>query len=296
MQKYKADEDYMVRATAAEGRIRAFAVRATETVRAAQRIHGTSPNVTAALGRLLTGGLMMGAMMKDAEDRLTLMIRSDGPIRGLTVTADCNGHVKGYPSVSRVELVNRRPGKLDVGASVGHGTLTVVRDEGMREPYSSQIALVSGEIAEDLTVYFAESEQVPSSVGLGVLVDTDESVKNAGGFIIQLMPGATDEDIDGLETALRSMKPITELLAEGRTPEEILESVLGEQGFELLSDMPVMYRCDCSRDRVSRALISLGKNELQKLADEGNPVDMSCSFCKKKYTFTPEEIRAMAER
>jgi molecular chaperone Hsp33 len=287
------ERDYMVRATAAEGRIRAFAVVTSRMVSEMQKTHDTSPNVTAALGRLLTGASMMGAMMKDEEDRLTLSIRSQGPIQGMTVSADNQGHVKGFPNVNQVPLKEKYAGKLDVGSSVGPGTLTVIRDEGLKEPYSSQIRLVSGEIAEDLTYYFAVSEQVPSSVGLGVLVDTDWSVKDAGGFIIQLMPDALDSDIDRLEARLKEIHSITQMLEKGMEPEDILEHILGDMGLEILSEMPVAYRCDCSRERIERALLSISRSDLQEMIDDGKPVEMKCQFCNKAYRFTPEELKAM---
>lgn len=287
------ERDYMVRATAAEGRIRAFAVVTSHMVSEMQKTHDTSPNVTAALGRLLTGASMMGAMMKDEGDRLTLSVRSQGPIRGMTVSADNQGHVKGFPNVNQVPLKKKYAGKLDVGSSVGPGTLTVIRDEGLKEPYSSQIRLVSGEIAEDLTYYFAVSEQVPSSVGLGVLVDTDWSVKDAGGFIIQLMPDALDSDIDRLEARLKEIHSITQMLEKGMEPEDILEHILGNMDLEILSEMPVAYRCDCSRERIERALLSISRSDLQEMIDDGKPVELKCQFCNKAYRFTPEELKAM---
>jgi molecular chaperone Hsp33 len=287
------ERDYMVRATAAEGRIRAFAVVTSRMVSEMQKTHDTSPNVTAALGRLLTGASMMGAMMKDEEDRLTLSIRSQGPIQGMTVSADNQGHVKGFPNVNQVPLKEKYAGKLDVGSSVGPGTLTVIRDEGLKEPYSSQIRLVSGEIAEDLTYYFAVSEQVPSSVGLGVLVDTDWSVKDAGGFIIQLMPDALDSDIDRLEARLKEIHSITQMLEKGMEPEDILEHILGNMDLEILSEMPVAYRCDCSRERIERALLSISRSDLQEMIDDGKPVELKCQFCNKAYRFTPEELKAL---
>lgn len=287
------ERDYMVRATAAEGRIRAFAVVTNHMVSDMQKTHDTSPNVTAALGRLLTGASMMGAMMKDEGDRLTLSVRSQGPIQGMTVSADNQGHVKGFPNVNQVPLKEKYAGKLDVGSSVGPGTLTVIRDEGLKEPYSSQINLVSGEIAEDLTYYFAISEQVPSSVGLGVLVDTDWTVKDAGGFIIQLMPDALDSDIDRLEARLKEIHSITQMLEKGMEPEDILEHILGDMGLEILSEMPVAYRCDCSRERIERALLSISRSDLQEMIDDGKPVELKCHFCNKAYRFTPEELKAL---
>lgn len=285
------ERDYMVRATAAEGRIRAFAIVTSHMISDMQKTHDTSPNVTAALGRLLTGATMMGAMMKDERDRLTLSIRSQGPIQGMTVSADNQGHVKGFPNVNQVPLKEKYAGKLDVGASVGPGTLTVIRDEGLKEPYSSQINLVSGEIAEDLTYYFAVSEQVPSSVGLGVLVDTDWTVKDAGGFIIQLMPDAKESDIDKLEARLKEIHSITQMLEKGMEPEDILKHILGDMGLEVLSEMPVSYTCDCSRERIEKALLTIPRSDLQEMIDDGKPIEMKCQFCNKEYSFSPKELQ-----
>lgn len=283
--------DYIVRGTAADGYIRAFAASTRDLTEEARNIHQTSPVVTAALGRLLTAGCMMGTMLKGEDDLLTLTIRGDGPLQGLTVTADSRGKVKGFPYQPQVWIDPRSDGKLDVGGAVGRGTLTVVRDQGLKEPYSSQVSLVSGEIGDDLTNYFAVSEQVPSSVGLGVLVDRDQHVKEAGGFIIQLMPGVSDEVISELENSLKQIHSVTRLFEEGLTPEQILQRILGTMNPEILETIPAEYHCSCSRERVGKVLLSLGAKELQSLIDEGKPAELNCNFCGKSYTFSVDEMR-----
>ncbi len=285
--------DMIVRATAAGGMIRAFAACTKNLVQEAKDRHGTSPVATAALGRLLTAGAMMGVTLKGDDDLLTLMVRGDGPLSGITVTADAQGRVKGYVNEPQVWIPLKYKGKLDVGGAVGHGTLTVVRDQAFGDPYSSQTELVSGEIAEDLTYYFATSEQVPSSVGLGVLVDTDQNVRQAGGFLIQLMPGFDDETIDRLEAALKGISSVTDMLEEGLSPEGILERILGGMDLEITDRIPTEFYCNCSRERTSRVLLSLGSKELKELIDEGKPIDLECHFCGKKYTFTVEEMEQM---
>lgn len=282
--------DYMVRGTAANGHVRAFAAVSTNLCEQARVIHQTSPNATAALGRLLTGGVMMGDMMKNDDAVLSLSIKSDGPMKGLTVSADSNGHVKGFPYVAQVPFAEKYEGKLDVGASVGAGRLIVVKDEGLKEPYSSQINLVTGEIGDDLTYYFAESEQVPSAVGLGVLVNPDESVHSAGGFIIQMMPDAVEEDIAGVEAGLKKLDSVTSHFEKGGTPEELLEFILGDLNFEVLEKKDISFSCNCSRERVSKALISVGKEELKSMIDEGKPVELKCNYCESTYTFDLDEL------
>ena len=282
--------DYIVRATAAEGQIRAFAAVTKEMVEYARAAHDTSPVATAALGRLLTGGAMMGIMMKGDKDLLTLQIKGDGPIGGVVVTADSHGAVKGYVHHPHVILPANSKGKLDVAGAVGKGVLQVIRDLGLREPYQGSVDLQTGEIAEDLTYYFATSEQVPSSVGLGVLMDKDNTVRQAGGFIIQLMPFTPDEVIDQLEKKLSEVTSVTAMLDKGMTPEEILEYLLGDFGLEINEKVETAYRCDCSKDRFAKALISIGRRDLKEMADEGKPVEVNCHFCNKKYQFTPEEI------
>ena len=282
--------DYIVRATAAEGQIRAFAAVTKEMVEYARAAHDTSPVATAALGRLLTGGALMGIMMKGDKDLLTLQIKGDGPIGGVVVTADSHGAVKGYVHHPHVILPANSKGKLDVAGAVGKGVLQVIRDLGLREPYQGSVDLQTGEIAEDLTYYFATSEQVPSSVGLGVLMDKDNTVRQAGGFIIQLMPFTPDEVIDQLEKKLSEVTSVTAMLDKGMTPEEILEYLLGDFGLEINEKVETAYRCDCSKDRFAKALISIGRRDLKEMADEGKPVEVNCHFCNKKYQFTPEEI------
>jgi molecular chaperone Hsp33 len=283
--------DYMVRATAANAQIRAFAVTSRNLVEYARAAHDTSPVVTAALGRLMTGGVMMGSMLKGDDDMLTLQVKGTGPVQGLTVTADAKGNVKGYAENPQAMMPPTPAGKLDVGGVIGAGVLTVIKDMGLKEPYSSTIALQSGEIGDDLTYYFATSEQVPSSVALGVLMDKNNTVKQAGGFIIQLMPFTEDEVIDRLERKLSEIPPVTAMLEDGNTPEQILQLVLGEFGLEITDTMPVQFRCSCSKERVEKVLVSLGRKELQSLIDEGEDVTLNCHFCNTDYTFTVEEVK-----
>lgn len=284
-------EDYIVRGTAADGQIRCFAISAKVLVEEARRRHGTSPVATAALGRLLAGGAMMGAMMKDEKDLLTLQIQCSGPIQGLTVTADAFGHVKGYVNQPLVSLSASQAGKLDVGKALDLGVLTVIKDIGLKEPYAGQVQLVSSEIAEDLTYYFATSEQTPSSVALGVLMNRNNTVAQAGGYIIQLMPGTSDEIIDLLEKRLSQISPVTTLLSEGHTPESMLSTIL--EGLDVtFSDnrIPASFSCNCSKERLSRVLISLGSKELQNLIEEKEPIEMNCHFCNTSYVFEPDEL------
>ena len=278
---------------AADGAVRAFAVTSKETVEYARACHNTSPVVSAALGRLLTGALMMGSMMKGEKDLLTLKIQGDGPCGMILATADSAGHVKGWAENPHVLIHANSKGKLDVSGAVGKGMLQVIRDLGLKEPYVGSCELVSGEIAEDLTYYFASSEQVPSGVGLGVLMNHDNTVRQAGGFIIQLMPFTSEEVVAELEKKLSSAKPVTTMLDEGMTPEDILENLLSGLGLEITDRMPVSYRCDCSRERFSRGLISLGRKELQSMIDEGQAVRIDCQFCKKSYEFTPAEMKEL---
>ncbi len=285
--------DYIVRASAANAQIRAFAATTRDLVEEAKQAHNTCPTVTAALGRLLTAGAMMGSMMKSDSDLLTLQIRGDGPVKGLTVTADAAGNVKGYPIVPQVNLPPNAIGKLDVGGAVGAGFLSVIKDLGMKEPYVGQTAIQTGEIAEDLTYYFAVSEQTPSSVGLGVLMNKDNTVRRAGGFIIQLMPFAEDATIDKLEENLKGLKPVTTMLDEGMTPEDILQTVLAGMEIEFTDTMETGFHCNCSRERVSKALISLGRKEMQSMIDEGKEVTLNCQFCRKSYTFRTEEMKEL---
>ena len=290
------NKEYIIRATAADGMRRACAATTSETVDTARRLHNTSPIATAALGRLMTGALMMGSDMKNDKDLLTIKINCDGPIGGLLVTADSKGHVKGYVNNPGVMLPPNEKGKLDVGGALDLGVLSVIKDTGLKEPYVGQTILVSGEIAEDLTYYLATSEQVPSTVALGVLMNKDNTVRQAGGFMIQLMPGESDEIIDKLEKRIGEISGITSMLDKDMSPEDILRFVLGEFDLRINDSMPCCFECDCTRDRVSQALLSVGKKELQDMIDEGKDVELRCHFCSKKYKFTPEEIRKMMEK
>lgn len=288
--------DYIVRATAANNQIRAFAATTRELVEEARTAHNTSPIATAALGRLLTGGAMMGSMMKGDKDLLTLQIKCSGPIKGLTVTADTQGNVKGYVYNPEVMLPPSEKGKLDVGKALDLGVLSVIKDMGLKEPYVGQTHLVSGEIAEDLTNYFAESEQVPSAVALGVLMNKNNTVKQAGGFIIQLMPFAEEEVIDKLEAKINSITSITALLDQDMTPEMILEEVLGEFGVEILETMPARFHCNCCKERVEKAIVSIGKKDIQEMIEDGEPIEVNCHFCNKKYNFSVEELKGIIRR
>ena len=283
--------DYIVRATAANAQIRAFAITSRETVEHARSAHDLSPVVTAALGRLMTGGVMMGSMLKGEKDMLTLQVGGAGPVHGLTVTADSQGNVKGYADNPQAMMPPNSVGKLDVGGVIGAGVLTVIKDMGLKEPYSSTIELTTGEIGDDLTYYFAASEQIPSSVALGVLMEKNNTVKQAGGFIIQLMPFTSEEVIAKLEEKLTHVSPVTTLLEEGKTPEQILETILGEMGLEITDTLPVQFYCNCSKERVEKVLLSLGKKELQELIDEGQDVELNCHFCNTNYVFSVDELR-----
>lgn len=320
--------DYMVRGTAANAGLRIFAATTRETVETARAAHNTSPVMTAALGRLLTAGAMMGSMMKGEEDILTLQIRGEGPGRGLTVTADSGGNVKGYALVPQVILPANEKGKLDVGGAlmgrendrtmgsgagedgpqaddkadaekergsafpVG-GILSVIKDLGMKEPYVGQTVLQTGEIAEDLTYYFAVSEQTPSSVGLGVLMEKNNTVKQAGGFIIQLMPYAEDAVIEKLEQNLQRISSVTTMLEEGLTPEGILEKVLDGMDIEWTDTLPVRFYCNCDKERVERALVSIGEKELTDIIAEGKPIEVKCHFCNRAYEFTVADLEKL---
>ena len=288
--------DYMIRATAADGQIRAFAATTRDTVEYARNAHNTSPIATAALGRLMTAAAMMGSDLKGEGELLTLRIEGDGPIGGLLVTADGKGDVKGYAFNPDVMLPPNAQGKLDVGGALGLGVLSVIKDIGLKEPYVGQTQLVTGEIAEDLTYYFATSEQVSSSVALGVLMNRDNTVRQAGGFIIQLLPGASDETIDKLEAKLSGISSITALLDAGKTPEEILTDILGEFGLEILTKMPVRFHCDCERSRVEKAIISIGRKEIRDMIDEGKEIEVNCQFCNKHYKFSVDELEDMLKK
>lgn len=287
--------DYMVRATAADAQIRAFACTTKEMVEQARASHNTSPVVTAALGRLLSAGAMMGSMLK-GEELLTLQIKGDGPVNGLTVTADANGNVKGYANVPDVILPANAVGKLDVGGAVGNGFLSVIKDLGLKEPYVGQTQLQTGEIAEDLTYYFAASEQVPSCVGLGVLMERSNTVRQAGGFIVQLMPFAEEEVIRKLEENLKQIASVTTMLDQGNTPEQILEIVLAGMDVEITDTLPCRFHCNCDKTRVEKALISIGKKELKDMIDEGKEIEVNCHFCNRNYVFSVEELQALYAR
>ncbi len=285
--------DYLVRATAAGAQIRAFACTTKGVVEAARQAHDISPVVTAALGRLLSAGAMMGSMQKGEEDLLTLQIKGDGPMQGLLVTADSKGGVKGYANVPDVILPANALGKLDVAGAVGHGTLSVIRDMGLKEPYVGQTLLQTGEIAEDLTYYFASSEQVPSSVGLGVLMERDNTVRQAGGFIVQLMPFAEDAAIDRLERILSGITSVTAMLDAGDTPEQMLGRILEGLDCQVTDTCPVAFSCNCSKERIEKVLISLGKKEIQDMIHEGREVEVNCHFCNTHYRFSVEELKGI---
>ncbi len=287
--------DYIVRATAGDGSIRVFAATTRGLVQKAREIHHTSPVASAALGRLLTAAAMMGSMLKGDKDLVTLQIRGDGPLQGIVVSGDCCGRVKGYVFNPNVELPDKYPGKLDVGGAIGAGYLDVIKDIGMREPYAGRIELVTGEIAEDLTYYFAQSEQTPSAVGLGVLVETNTSVRRAGGFMIQLLPGADEGMVSRLEEKLRHVPYVTDLLDAGKTPEEILELLLGDMGLRILDRLPASFSCNCDRQRVEKALISIGREELEKIIEEDGKANLHCHFCAKEYDFTKSDLLCLLE-
>ena len=288
--------DYIVRATAADHSIRAFAITSKNIVEEARKDHNTSPVITAALGRLLSGAAMMGTMMKGEKDLLTVQIQCQGPAQGLTVTADSAGHVKGFPRVADVELPPNALGKLDVGGALGLGVMSVIKDMGLKEPYVGQIALQTGEIAEDLTYYYATSEQTPSSVALGVLMNKENTVRQAGGFIIQLLPGAEEATIAALEKTIGELEPVTTMLNKGMTPEDILELILGQFGLEILDKMPIQFTCNCTKSRVEKALISIGGRELQEMIDEGKSIEVNCQFCNKHYEFSVDELKKLYEK
>lgn len=288
--------DYIVRAMAANHQIRAFAALTKETVETARKAHNTSPVATAALGRLLTGGAMMGVMMKGEKDILTLQIRGNGPINGITVTADSKGRVKGYVGNPNVIIPANAKGKLDVSGAVGAGFMNIIKDLGLKEPYQGQIALQTGEIAEDLTYYFATSEQVPSAVGLGVLMNKDNTVRTAGGFIVQLMPFAEEETIARLEENIAKISSVTTLLDQGHTPESLLEQVLDGFDLEISDTVPTEFYCNCSKARVERALISIGRKDLNEMIQEGKPIELNCHFCNTNYEFSVEDLKEILRK
>ena len=285
--------DYIIRGTAANDQVRFFAAYTKDVVETARQKHNTSPVATAALGRLLTAGAMMGSMCKNDSDVITLQIQCSGPIGGLTVTADSHGHVKGYAQNPVVLIPANSIGKLDVAGAIGKGVLSVIKDIGLKDPYVGQTDLVSGEIAEDLTYYFAVSEQTPSSVGLGVLMNKDNTVRQAGGFIIQLMPDASEETISALEKRLAKVSSVTAMLDSGKTPEDILQELLGDMELAVLDRMAVSFKCGCSKERFARGIASIKKSDIQEMIDTGENIETCCQFCNSKYVFTPDELKEM---
>ena len=290
MEEYK---DYMIRAVAADAQIRAFAITARNLTEAARKAHNTSPIATAALGRAMSGALMMAEMLKGPRDLLTLQIDGDGPLQGLVVTADNQGHVKGYVKNPGVILPPNRQGHLNVGGAIGRGTLTVIRDMNLKDPYIGQIPLVTGEIAEDLTAYYAQSEQIPSSVGLGVLMNRENTVRRAGGFVVQLMPFADEDVIGKLEENIRKISSVTSILEEDSRPEHLLDVVLNGFDIQITSNEDVCFHCNCSRERFARGLVLLGREELESIVAEGKDIELVCQFCNSTYKYTPEEIEKL---
>ncbi len=288
-------KDYIVRATAADSQVRAFAITSGELVEEARKRHNTSPVATAALGRLLTGGAMMGSMMKNETDVLTVKVRGNGPLEGITVTADSHANVKGYVENPDVMLPPKN-GKLDVGGAVGIGIMQVIKDMGLKEPYVGDTMLVTSEIAEDLTYYFASSEQVPSSVGLGVLMEKDNTVKCAGGFIIQMMPFAKEDTVAKIEENLKMVTSVTELLDKGYTPEQILKELLGNVGLEITDTIPTQFYCNCSKERVEKAVASIGRKDIQEMIDEGKDIEVKCHFCNSAYHYRIEDLKQIIKR
>ena len=289
--------DYLVRGMTMDGFVKVVAIRSTEMVRTGATIHNTTPNATAAFGRALTAASMMGNMQKVDNGSMTLQIKGGGPIGSIVCVADPVGNVRGYVYEPNVPLVEKFPGKLDVGATVGtDGTLTVIRDMQMKEPYVGSVPLVSGEIGDDVTAYFVQSEQTPTACALGVLVDRDQSVKVAGGYLVQLLPGAPDEVIDKLEAGIQRAGAVTKMLEQGMTPEDILGQVCGELGVVFMETTPVSYKCYCSRERVTSALISLGRKELEEIKNEGKTFPVECQFCDTVYEFTPEDIEKLLQK
>ncbi len=288
-------EDYIIRATAADGLIRAFVGSFRNTVWEAARIHNTTPVASAVLGRTLVITSIMGLMLKGDDEIITVNIKGDGPVGGVLATSDNKGRVKGYLYNPTADLPLKQNGKLDVGGALGKGVLNVIKDLGLKEPYVSQMPLVSGEIAEDFTHYFTKSEQTPSAVSLGVLVDRDYSIKQAGGFVIQLMPGASDEMADRIQEKLADIKAVTTLLESGKTPEDILKDILGEYGTEILETYSVSYYCNCSKSRVEKALISIGEKDIKKILEEDKQAELNCHFCNKSYSFDEAELMAILD-
>ncbi|MEE1100840.1 MAG: Hsp33 family molecular chaperone HslO [Agathobacter sp.] len=285
--------DYIVRAMAADASIRAFAITSKDIVETARKDHDTTPVMTAALGRLLSVGAMMGAMMKGDKDLLTLQIQCSGPAKGMTVTADSHGNVKGFALNPQVDLPLNSQGKLDVGGALDLGILSVIKDMGLKEPYVGQCQLQTGEIAEDLTYYFATSEQIPSAVGLGVLVDKDGSVKQAGGFILQLMPFTPDDVIEKLEKRIAEIDSVTQMLDRGLSPEQILEEIVGDFGLEITDTIDTAFNCDCSKEKVSRAIATISRKDLDDIINDGESIEVKCQFCNSAYKFDIDELKEL---
>lgn len=296
MNTISKNSDYIVRATAANHQIRAFAISSTNTIEEARQRHNTSPIATVALGRLMSAGAMMGAMMKGDDDIITIQIKGDGPIGGLTVTADAKANVKGYVNNPEVMLPLNSAGQLDVEKALGIGVLSVIKDIGLREPYVGDTILVTSDVTQDITYYFATSEQVPTSVGLSVIMSKDNTVKSAGGFIIQLLPDASEEIISALEKKIKEVKNVTTMLEHGYTPEQMLEELLGEFGLDILDKIPTQFYCNCSKERMSRALISIGRKELSSLIEEGRTIEVNCHFCGSHYNFDVEELKDLLKK
>ncbi len=284
-------KDYIVRAITSDGWVKAMAITSTAMVETARQMHKTTPTATAALGRVLTVTSMMGNLQKVENGALTLQFKGGGPLGTILATSDAEGNVRGYVHNPSISLLEKYAGKLDVGAAVGtDGMLTVIRDLQMKEPYIGSVELVTGEIADDVTAYFAQSEQTPTACALGVLVDVDQSVKVAGGYLIQLLPGAPDDVIMKIETGIACAGAVTPMLESGMSPEEILKKVLCEFELELFEREGVEYRCYCSRERVEKTLITVGKKDLQEIIDEGKDITVECQFCDTVYKFTPKDV------
>ncbi|MCR4990059.1 MAG: Hsp33 family molecular chaperone HslO [Lachnospiraceae bacterium] len=288
-------EDYIVRGTAAGAQIRAFAATTKGITEYARKCHDTSPTVTAALGRLMTGTLMMGSMLKSDTDVITVQIRGVGPLKGMTATSNSKGEVNGYAMEPQVMLPPNALGKFDVGGAVGEGYLRVIKDLGLKDPYVGTVQLQTGEIAEDLTYYFATSEQTPSSVGLGVLMNKDNTVKQSGGFIIQLMPDVSDEVLDKLEEKVQNIKSVTAILDEGNSPEQMLEMLLGDLDLEITDKLPCCFKCNCDKQRVEKAIVSLGKAEIDDMIKEGRQIEIKCQICNKAYYFSVDELKQLSK-
>lgn len=288
-------KDYIIRATAKDAPLRAFAVTTKEMVEEAKNTHNLTPLTSAALGRVLTATTLMGEMLKNPEDKLTLQFKGDGPAGNIIATGNAKGEVKGYINNPSVILPLNGAGKLDVGAAIGHGTLMVIMDMGLKEPYTGKVSLVNGEVAEDLTHYFTVSEQTPSAISLGVLVDRDRSIKASGGFIVQVLPDCPEEAIERLENNIKALPPITDLLAEGKRPQDIIKMIFKDFTVEISKEKSVSYLCDCNRTRLEKALISIGKEELWDMIEKEGKAELHCHFCNSNYHFSKEELSLLLE-